>query len=201
MGKRSNKERRPNDHYPTPLQGVSRAIDRLGIDLAEHPIYAEPCAGSGDLIRHLKELGFDNEAYAVEIDPKDFGVIKGDASDPEVVAKMRACTDLIITNPPWSWNMLKPLLDVWLQNNFIVWLLLPSDFSENVRSSLFMAHCTDRVPIGRLRWEPGSKYTGKDNCSWYRFISTMPKQGTRQWPRDRSILRPDLPDDMLELLG
>jgi len=204
MGKRSDEERKPNDYYPTPLLGLSRAIDIIGKDLPPGQVYAELCAGDGALIRHFVELGFHNPAIAYDIEPPltaGEGIMTGDGTDPEILEHVKTLTNLIITNPPWSWHMLEPLLDAWLQNNFTVWLLLASDFSENVRSSLFMAHCTDRIPIGRLKWIPGTKQTGKDNCSWYRFTSTMPRHGTRQWPRDRSVLQPDLPDDMLDLLG
>ena len=62
-----------------------------------------------------------------------------------------------------------------------------------------MNHCTDIVPIGRLKWEPGSKYTGKDNCAWYRFAPTLPKHGTRFWPRDREVL--GYSKEMMDILG
>ena len=49
MGKRSSFERRPGDFYATPLPAVLPLISHLrGIRT-----FAEPCAGAGDLVRHL----------------------------------------------------------------------------------------------------------------------------------------------------
>ena len=53
MGKRSNFERRGADFYPTPRAAVLPLIPYLrGIRS-----FAEPCAGAGDLVRHLEEFG------------------------------------------------------------------------------------------------------------------------------------------------
>ena len=32
-----------------------------------------------------------------------------------------------------------------------------------------MKRCRKVVSVGRLKWIPGSKHTGKDNCAWYLF--------------------------------
>jgi hypothetical protein len=53
MGKRSNFERREADFYPTPRAAVVPLIPHLrGIHT-----FAEPCAGDGDLVRHLESFG------------------------------------------------------------------------------------------------------------------------------------------------
>src|SRR6478672_4103475 len=53
MGKRSNFERIPSDFYPTPKKAVEPLIPFLrGIRT-----FAEPCAGEGDLVRHLESFG------------------------------------------------------------------------------------------------------------------------------------------------
>ena len=52
MGKRSNFERREADFYPTP-----RAVLPLIPHLRGIRSFAEPCAGAGDLVRHLEEFG------------------------------------------------------------------------------------------------------------------------------------------------
>ena len=57
MGKRSNNfERRKDDLYQTPLKAVAPVIPFLRRDGIE--TFAEPCAGDGDLIRHLESFGF-----------------------------------------------------------------------------------------------------------------------------------------------
>ena len=53
MGKRSNFERRPGDFYPTPRAAVVPLIPYLGGIRS----FAEPCAGDGNLVRHLESFG------------------------------------------------------------------------------------------------------------------------------------------------
>jgi hypothetical protein len=53
MGKRSNLPRHDRDFYPTPLKAVLPLVPHLrGIRA-----FAEPCAGEGDLVRHLESFG------------------------------------------------------------------------------------------------------------------------------------------------
>ena len=53
MGKRSSFERREADFYPTPAKAVLPLVPFLrGIRT-----FAEPCAGEGDLVRHLESFG------------------------------------------------------------------------------------------------------------------------------------------------
>ena len=47
----------------------------------------------------------------------------------------------------------------------------------------FLLNCTDIVSVGRVKWIPDSKMTGKDNCCWYRFHLTGDVVTTRFWPR------------------
>ena len=53
MGKRSNFERREADFYPTPRAAAVPLIPYLG----GIRTFAEPCAGDGDLVRHLESFG------------------------------------------------------------------------------------------------------------------------------------------------
>jgi hypothetical protein len=53
MGKRSSFERREADFYPTPLDAVVPLIPYL----RSVKTFAEPCAGNGDLVRHLESFG------------------------------------------------------------------------------------------------------------------------------------------------
>jgi hypothetical protein len=53
MGKRSGFERLPRDLYPTPAAAMLPLIPHLrGVRT-----FAEPCAGDGDLVRHLESNG------------------------------------------------------------------------------------------------------------------------------------------------
>jgi hypothetical protein len=48
-------------------------------------------------------------------------------------------------------------------------LLIDSDWAYTKQAAPFIPHCQKIVAIGRLKWIPGSKYTGKENCAWYLF--------------------------------
>ena len=63
MGKRSDFERKPRDFYPTPMEAVYPLLDHLD----EKCYFAEPCAGDGRLIQHLKNHGgYCNNAMDIE---------------------------------------------------------------------------------------------------------------------------------------
>ena len=88
MGKRSsNFERREADFYPTPRSAVLPLIPFLrGIK-----IFAEPCAGEGDLARHLESFGL-RCAYAGDI-----------RTGQDALARTSyGAIDCIITNPPYD---------------------------------------------------------------------------------------------------
>ncbi|WP_395175542.1 hypothetical protein [Roseibium alexandrii] len=153
MGKRSNFKRRKNDDYPTPYKGVLPLIPFL----KDVQTFAEPCAGGGALIRHLEmfgfECGFHNE-LTTGIDARlvnDFGDV-----------------DTIITNPPWTREILHALISHFSAHK-PTWLLFDSDWAFTYQAEPYLSYCTDIVAVGRLKWIEDSPYSGKDNCAWYRF--------------------------------
>ena len=79
--------------------------------------------------------------------------------------------DAIITNPPCSRAKLMHGLIGHFQNIAPTWLLIDYDWSATKQAAPFLPHCSDIVPIGRVKWIEGSKHTGKDNHAWYRFDS------------------------------
>ena len=153
MGKRSNFERREADFYPTPRAAVVPLIPHLrGIRT-----FAEPCAGDGDLVRHLESFGL-RCVYAGDIrtgqdalEVHDYGA-----------------ADAIITNPPWSREPMHSLI-AHCQNIRPTWLLLDADWAHTKQAAPYLPHATDIVAVGRQKWIEGSPYTGKDNCAWHRF--------------------------------
>ncbi len=155
MGKRSNFERREADFYPTPRAAVVPLIPFLrGIRT-----FAEPCAGEGDLIRHLESFGL-RCTYSGDIST---------GQDALAIDSYGAC-DSIITNPPWSRDVLHGLVTRF-QNIAPTWLLLDADWKQTRQAAPYLPHCSDIVAIGRVKWIEGSKYTGKDNACWYKFDS------------------------------
>jgi len=165
MGKREEvkKPRRKADFYATVDPD---AIPEPLIEKVRGKTYAEPCYGNGDLEDLLMEVatckwrsdiretvGCSKVLDALDITKQD---LKG--------------IDVIITNPPYQWDMLKPLLD-HLPNLKPTWFLLPADVAHNVRMGPYMRRCAWVVSIGRLYWME-NKVKGVDNYCWYEFRSS-----------------------------
>ncbi|MET4426634.1 hypothetical protein [Bradyrhizobium sp. RT3a] len=153
MGKRSNFERREADFYPTPLDAVVPLIPYL----SSVKSFAEPCAGNGDLVRHLESVGLAC-------------VYSGDirSGQDALALDHYGAADVIITNPPWSRNLMHRLI-AHFQSIRPTWLLLDADWAHTKQAAPFLPYATDIVAIGRVKWIEGSKHTGKENCAWYRF--------------------------------
>lgn len=152
MGKRSNFERRERDRYPTPYAAVVPLLPHL-------PTFArfdEPCAGDGDLVGHLECSGHKC-------------VTAGDILTGRDALEITMTTaDMFITNPPWDRTILHPLIDR-LSGIAPTWLLFDADWMHTQQSAPYMSRCRKIVSVGRVRWIPDSKMTGKDNSAWYLF--------------------------------
>lgn len=158
MGKRSGfREMRPRDLWGTVDPDAVKSL----LPFIVGKTYAEPCVGYGDLIKLL-----DNRCeWASDV----FSEV-GQGVDATELTKddLKDC-DLIITNPPFSWSLLEPLLK-HLPTLKPTWLLLPADFMHNKRSGPYMKNCQSIVSIGRLYWvlDEGVKpIKGKENYCWY----------------------------------
>jgi hypothetical protein len=156
MGKRSNFERVPRDFYPTPRAALVPLIPYLrGVVKT----FAEPCCGDGVLVRHLESFGLrcvyagDTQTGQDALTIDDYGAI-----------------DAIITNPPWSRDVMHALI-THFQRIAPTWLLLDADWKQTRQAAPYLPHCSDIVAIGRVKWIEGSKHTGKDNACWYKFDS------------------------------
>ena len=153
MGKRSSFERREADFYPTPRAAVVPLVPYLrGIRS-----FAEPCAGDGDLVRHLETFGL-RCVYSGDIR----------TGQDALAFDTYGAADAIITNPPHTRDVMHALVEHF-QRILPTWLLLDADWASTRQAAPFLPHCSDIVAIGRVKWIEGSKYTGKDNFAWYRF--------------------------------
>ena len=152
MGKRSDFERREQDFYPTPYAAVLPLLPHL----APGTFFHEPCAGDGDLVRHLERNGHVCSQ-------------SGDISTGQDALHIHDTQgEVIITNPPWDRKILHSLIDS-LPQLAPTWLLFDADWVHTRQSEPFMHNCRKIVSVGRVKWIPGSKMTGKDNCAWYLF--------------------------------
>ena len=161
MGKRSNFERVPRDFYPTPYEAVIPLIP-----FVLNSSFYEPCCGDGRLSDHLVE----NRLTCVgesDLAPGRKNQITLDAMKLEDFDLRDA--DYIITNPPWDRKILHPMIDHFRKLR-PTWLLFDSDWMHTKQSHELIRYCSDIVSVGRLKWIPDSKMTGKDNCCWYKFL-------------------------------
>lgn len=162
MGKYSNFERIPRDFYPTPEKGVLPLAPHLPSAFT----YAEPCAGDGQLIRHLGAHTGGASICPTDIKPEAKWIDQLDALALEEIHL--AGVDLIITNPPWKREILHPMITRFSDLR-PTWLLFDADWTYTLQAREFMPRLKKVVSIGRLRWIPGSKDTGKANCAWHLF--------------------------------
>lgn len=159
MGKRSTFARQPRDLYRTPPE----AIPALAPHLPSRFRFAEPCAGDGRLSDFLRPLG--GEAMFMG----DIAPLRGDVVRQDAFAwAPRRSLDLIVTNPPWRRDLLHGLIErwVWLAPT---WLLFDASWWCTLQAAPYWPLLRKVVAVGRLKWIPGSKFTGKDDCAWHLF--------------------------------
>lgn len=154
---------RPRGFWPTPRDAARPLIPYLPVAAS----YIEPCAGAGDLVRHLADLWPGGRCvFASDMEPQAGGIARADALD--IVSR----PDLFITNPPWPVGGKRgdPALSiiVHLMGLAPSWMLLPWDFAANVYFGEVRNACVSVVPIGRVSWM-GNGTPGKDNAAWYLF--------------------------------
>lgn len=171
MGKRSDFERVDKDYYQTPFAAVVPLFPFLPKGKFS---FAEPCAGDGRLVRHIRE-GTDRKAQchlATDIQPDCDWVVQKDAlqlSEEDLTG-----VDLIITNPPWDRRKSAGYILHRLIDRFTAlrptWLLFDSDWVQTVQARPFMAdRLLATVSIGRVKWYENTNMAGKDNCQWHLF--------------------------------
>ncbi len=163
MGKRSSYELKPRDKYFTPYEAVMPLYGFF-----DKPInFTEPCAGDGRLVEHIENLIPGSLCVsAFDIEPNIHWVLQKDAltlTEDDILY-----SDYIITNPPFTWGVLKPLMEKFISLRPTI-LLLPADYMHNIRMAPFMWQCEWVKSIGRVRWVEGSKTTGVDNFAWFKF--------------------------------
>jgi hypothetical protein len=154
MAKRSNFKRRKQDAY---LTIDPNAVKALAPHLGRVRSFAEPCAGEGHLVRQLEAIG---------LTCRMFGDI-ATGQDALQLANVHGA-QAIISNTPWTRAILHPMI-LHFQKLAPTWLLFDSDWAYTKQAIPYLARCSDIVAVGRLRWIEGTKSTGKDNVSWYRF--------------------------------
>lgn len=178
MGKRSNFKRKKADSYHT---WDERAVKPLAKHLDPRCRYIEPCAGNGDLLRLLSQL---TEAKCVlafdKYKAKNYNVPykvvaqnpqrKRDALTLDDRDIKRTKANAIITNPPWTREIMHAMIEHFCSLGVEVWLLFDADWLYTEQSSYYVSHyLMEVVPVGRVKWVRNSKYDAMDSVAWYRF--------------------------------
>lgn len=170
MGKRSDYIRKEKDFYETPLKAVQPLIPHLPRDGF---LLIDPCAGEGKIGDHVRDLMPDAQIpylpFEMYDDEYEMDVMQADATTCQYGTSNELT--LFITNPPWSREILHPIIDnlSWQEPT---WLLFDADWMHTNQASEYLRYCKKIVSVGRVKWIEGSKGVGKDNCAWYLFDRT-----------------------------
>ena len=175
MGKRSNFERKELDFYATPREAVEPLIQHLG-----GITFCEPCAGAGDLIRHLEALDMKCVS-AFDVEPRADGILRHDAS--WITEDDLKGADVIVTNPPWDRPVLHQIIDRCSRLR-PTWLLFDADWMHTKQAIPWLRFCESIVSVGRVKWIAGSKAVGMDNCCWYLFDANSKSAATQFFGRE-----------------
>jgi len=165
MGKRNfgKFDLKPKDYYPTI---DPEAIPETFLQEVRGVKYAEPCYGRGDLEKLLMEVA--ECKWRSDVDPQVESAVERDACD--LTHHDLSDCGVIITNPPYSWNALEPLL-THLPSLLPTWFLLPADMAHNKRMGPYMRMCQKIISVGRLYWMVDRPVRGVENFAWYLFTS------------------------------
>jgi len=159
MSKRSNFDKVPRDFYPTT---DPKAVPTKLVEFIRGKSYAEPCYGNGD----LEDLLMDVATCKWRSDVRETVSSSKVMDALEVTKEDLEGIDLIVTNPPFSKDVLLPLIDHFV-NLKPTWLLLPAGYMNNIYFGPYMKRCSRVVSIGRIKWFKDSKHTSTDDFCWY----------------------------------
>ena len=159
MSKRSHFDKVPKEFYPTT---DPKAVPTKLVEFIRGKTYAEPCYGNGDLEDLLMDVATCEWRSDIRETVGSSKVMDALCLSKEDIARCQ----LIVTNPPFSRDVLLPLLDHFVSLK-PTWLLLPAGYMNNIYFGPYMKGCSRVVSIGRLKWIKGSKHTSTDDFCWY----------------------------------
>lgn len=168
MSKRSDFRRRKNDAYDTPVKPMEYLVEHLDRGAS----FIEPCAGKGDMVDFYRSRGFSC-LKAYDIEPRRDDIQKLDVLDCHHHMLMGA--DYIITNPPWTRQLMHPMIDIF-SGISPTWLLFDADWMFTKQAVPYLEWCHKVVSVGRVSWMENG-VSGKDNSCWFLFDKTIKNNG------------------------
>ena len=183
MGKRSDFNRLDKSQYFTPEAAFLPLVPFLPKGAF---LFAEPCAGDGRLASYIEAHTSSRAALLSDLDPEgarqtaeDYfdGVTRHDVTQKnafDITLRDLDDIDMVITNPPWERTKAHDYILHRLIEHFgsklQTWFLFDGDWAHTVQAQPYLRqYCTRIVSVGRVKWLPNSKHTGKDNACWYEF--------------------------------
>ena len=167
MGKRTSFPRLVGDRY---LTFDPDPVRRLQPFLPRNVVYAEPCAGRGDIVNHMDFFGH-RCAYACDVKPgRGLGIRVENRDAFTLDWRWLESTDakMFISNLPWTREVLHPLIDR-LTSLLPLWTILDADYAHTKQAASYIGRCARIVSLGRVQWMPGTTAAGFENCAWYFF--------------------------------
>lgn len=174
--------RHKNDFYRTI---DPRAVAALAPFVPPGTVYAEPCAGEGDLVALLEPLGLVCD-WGLELEPQGpcvrnrWPIAQGNALD--LCAQDLGAAQLFISNPPWRRPDLHGII-LHLVRLAPCWFLFDAGWPHSQKAAALGRYCTDIVSVGRLKWFADSEHDSTDDCAWYRFAIEDPAPTRFHWRR------------------
>jgi len=146
---------------PTPFAAVEPLINHLPNKFT----FSEPCAGDGQLCRHLEYFG-GVCIWASDISPQLEGIVENDFT--EIGEDQVLESKYIITNPPWDRTILHPIIEHFAPQK-PTWLLFDADW----------VHTKESIPyIKYLHKIVSTSGPGGRPCAWHLFdAQTSPIMG------------------------
>lgn len=180
----TQREQKRNFFYPTI---DPRCIPPLLAHVPAGTVFAEPCAGAGDLIHLLETAGLVCD-WALELEPQGSCLRNrwpiGVGNALSLTSADMGEASCFITNFPWHRPWLHALID-HLAAIAPVWSLHDASWAYTKQATRFGHVCTDIVAVGRLKWFAGSRHDPPDNCAWYRFDKQKPRPTRFHFPVER----------------
>ena len=156
-------EKVPKDFYPTTDPNAVEPLVRF----IRGKTYAEPFYGEGD----LEDLLMDVATCKWRSDIRETVVPSKVMSATNLTLYDLRNVDCIISNPPFTKDVLLPCIDHLISLK-PTWLLLPADMMHNKYFSSYMSICSKVVSVGRVKWFKDSKSCSTDNFSWFYWVDS-----------------------------
>ena len=167
-------KRKESDFYATPLETVYSLLDNYN-DISPDDFIFEPSAGNGNIIRALRNRGFQNRISAIEIRPEEEPNLKEIADSVGIFDFLKHAPDfikydVIIGNPPYS--LAKEFIDKSLEmlkpGGRLIFLLRTNFLESQKRFEWWQDKLPTRLYV--LSKRPSFTGNGTDATSYAWFI-------------------------------